>query len=83
MEEGPFELSGMHGYDPELLSMHGIFYAVGESIREGMQIAAFENIHIYPLICSLLDISPYNGKEDSPQGDIEVLKKILIKDRKK
>ena len=83
MEEGPFDLSGMHGYDPELLSMHGIFYAVGESIREGIQISAFENIHIYPLICSLLDISPYDGKEDSPQGDIEVLKKILIKDRKK
>ncbi len=82
IEEVPFTLGGMHGYDPALQSMHGIFYAVGVSIREAIQIPAFENIHIYPLICSLLDISPYDG-EDSSQGDIKVLEKILIKDRKK
>ena len=82
IEEVPFTLGGMHGYDPALQSMHGIFYAVGVSIREAIQIPAFENIHIYPLICRLLDISPYDG-EDASQGNIKVLEKILIKDRKK
>ena len=83
MNENPFHLRGMHGYDPKLPSMHGIFYAVGVNIMEGIQIPAFENIHIYPLICRLLDIAPYDGKEDGPQGDIKVLENILRKDRKK
>jgi len=81
MVEKPFSLIGMHGYDPKLLNMHGIFYAFGSHIRKGLEIPAFENIHIYPLICHLLDLSPYHGKEDAPQGDIKVLEKILIKDR--
>ena len=76
-----FTLRGMHGYDPQLSNMHGIFYAVGANIKRGIQIPAFENIHIYPLICRILNISPYDDKEDAPQGNIEVLKTILIKDR--
>ena len=83
IDEGPFTLGGMHGYDPGLPSMHGIFYAVGANLREGIQIPAFENIHIYPLICKILDISPYYEKEDVPQGKLEVLESILIKDRNK
>ncbi len=83
MDKGPFKLGGMHGYDPELINMHGIFYAVGANIRKGIQIPAFENIHIYPLICRLLNIFPYDSKEDAPQGNIGVLEKILIKDIKK
>ena len=83
MNEHSFDLGGMHGYDPKLPSMHGIFYAVGANIRKGMRIPAFENIHIYSLICKLLNISPYDGKEDFPQGNIEVLEKILIKDNNK
>ena len=67
----------MHGYDPELINMHGIFYARGTDIKVGMNIPPFENIHIYPLICRLLDISPYKGYEDSQRGDIHVLEKIL------
>ena len=83
LEDGSFTLRGMHGYDPLLPTMHGIFYAYGANIKKGMQIPSFENIHIYPLICKLLDISPYDGKEDAPQGKLEVLETILLKDRKK
>ena len=83
MDESPFILEGMHGYDPKIPNMQGIFYAVGANIMEGIQIPKFENIHIYPLICRLLDISPYDGREDTPQGNIKVLEKILIKDRNK
>ena len=83
LEDGSFTLRGMHGYDPLLPAMHGIFYAYGANIKKGMKISAFENIHIYPLICKLLDITPYDGKEDAPQGKLKVLEKILLEGKKK
>ena len=81
MEEHDFTLGGMHGYDPQLPNMHGIFYAMGPDLKSGLQIPAFENIHIYPLICELLDIIPYSGMNDTPEGDIRVLQDILKKPR--
>jgi alkaline phosphatase D len=78
MDEEEFTLGGMHGYDPQLPNMHGIFYALGANIKSNLQIQAFENIHIYPLICNLLDIEPYSGKKDSPEGDMQILNQILI-----
>ncbi len=71
-------VSGMHGYDPMLPSMHGIFYAYGSKIKSGVNISKFENIHIYPLICRLLGIAEYDDVIDGPDGDIKVLEKILI-----
>ena len=81
MEEHDFTLGGMHGYDPQLPNMHGIFYAMGPDLKSGLQIPAFENIHIYPLICELLDIIPYSGMNDTPEGDIRVLQDILKEQR--
>ena len=75
--DNPFTIKGMHGYDPGLDNMHGIFYAKGIDIKAGKIIPSFENIHIYPLICKLLDIIPYQGLEDSPQGRLEILETIL------
>ena len=79
MEENEFTLSGMHGYDPKLSNMHGIFYAAGPDLNSGLQIPAFENIHIYPLICELLEITPYSGQDDAPEGEIRILQNILLK----
>ena len=78
MDEDEFILGGMHRYEPQLPNMHGIFYALGANIKSNLQIQAFENIHIYPLICNLLDIEPYSGKKDSPEGDMQILNQILI-----
>ncbi len=78
MDENEFTLGGMHGYDPQLPTMHGIFYAFGADIKSNLRIPAFENIHIYPMICNLLEIKPYSGKKDSPQGDMQILNHILI-----
>ena len=78
LDEREFTLGGMHGYDPQLSNMHGIFYAFGSDIKVNLQIPVFENIHIYPMICKLLDISPYSGKTDSPEGDIRILNHILL-----
>ena len=71
--EKPFNLIGMHGYDPNNMNMHGIFYAYGPSFKTNFNIESFELIHIYPLICNILDIEAYNDID----GDINILKKIL------
>ena len=58
---------GMHGYDSIHKSMHGIFYAYGPSFKDGYIIDSFENIHIYPIICEILNINPYiksDGEHD-------------------
>ena len=49
---------GTHGYDPRLVSMHGLFIATGPRFRTGRVVKAFENIHVYELMCALLGIEP-------------------------
>ena len=66
-------VEGMHGYVPSNLNMHGIFYAYGPQFHSGKIINAFELIHIYPLICDILDIIP----SENIDGDLSVLKNIL------
>lgn len=56
MQKGKMSI-GQHGYPASTSpNMQGIFYAVGKDIRKGLTINAFENIHIYPLVCHLLGI---------------------------
>ncbi len=64
---------GMHGYDPKIESMHSIFYAYGPQIKNGKEIESFENIHVYPLICKLLDIQP----SEESEGELYILQSIL------
>ena len=61
--------AGMHGWDPSLPSMHGIFLARGRAIEPGQTIPAFENIHIYPLLAEMLDLTPNRDID----GDLSVL----------
>ena len=53
--------TGMHGYDSNDMSMHGIFIASGPSFNSGVLVDSFENINVYPIICRVLNISPYTG----------------------
>jgi predicted AlkP superfamily pyrophosphatase or phosphodiesterase len=64
---------GNHGYDNNHIDMHGIFYATGPSFKKGFKFGTIENIHIYPLMCKLLDIIP-NQKID---GEIKAIEFIL------
>jgi len=64
---------GMHGYDSNSMNMHAIFYAYGPKIKKDLKIDTFELIHIYPLLCKLLGIEPYENID----GKLEVLKPIL------
>ena len=48
---------GEHGFDPTVVGdMHGIFYAQGPNIKQGLTIAPFQNIHVYPLIAKILGL---------------------------
>ncbi len=51
-------LGGNHGYDPKHQSMHGLFIATGPLFKGGLVVPAFENIHIYELICRMLRLKP-------------------------
>jgi predicted AlkP superfamily pyrophosphatase or phosphodiesterase len=63
---------GAHGYDPQLRNMHGLFVAAGPRLQHGIRVPAFENIHVYELMCALLGIEP--AKND---GDPDVTKDML------
>ena len=43
--------------------MRSVFAAHGPSFERNVEIEAFENVNVYPLICDLLDIkcNPHNG----------------------
>jgi len=66
-------VKGTHGYSEKYPEMHGIFYAKGPQIKIGLSIDSFDNIHIYPLICKLLNLPIPEGID----GKLEVLKPIL------
>lgn len=64
---------GAHGFDPSIKEMHATFYAWGSHFKTSKSIPAFKNVHVYPMICSLLGLD-YSHEID---GKRKVLKKIL------
>jgi predicted AlkP superfamily pyrophosphatase or phosphodiesterase len=63
---------GAHGYNPRLEEMHAFFLATGPSFKEGYKFDGFEAIHIYELMCALLNIEPAAN-----DGSLDTLKHIL------
>ncbi len=64
---------GVHGYDPyQTPEMHGIFYARGPDIVEGMKLEPLKNVHIYPFIAYLLGLEP-----PEVDGKLSVLRRII------
>ena len=57
-----------------MIFMLGIFFAYGPNIKAGKKIPAFQNIHIYPLVAKILNLSipPIDG-------DVKVLENIYVK----
>ncbi|MBN8587565.1 MAG: alkaline phosphatase family protein [Rhodothermia bacterium] len=49
---------GTHGYDHTLTTMRATFLAQGPAFPTGKTVAAFDNIHLYALLCHLLNITP-------------------------
>ena len=64
---------GMHGWDPNLPSMGGIFLARGPKIEAGQTLKPFEMIHIYPFLADILGLVP-NPEID---GSVGVLAEVL------
>jgi len=58
---------GSHGWDPDSPAMWGVFVAAGPWFRSGYQGKPFRNVHVYELMCRLLDLppAPNAGSRDS------------------
>jgi predicted AlkP superfamily pyrophosphatase or phosphodiesterase len=65
---------GKHGFDPAVADMHAIFYAWGPAFKKNMQISGFENVHVYPLIATILGLT---YSKDMIDGKAEVLLPVL------
>lgn len=59
------ECGGAHGYDNALFSMRTIFIGHGPQFARGRKIPSFENVQIYNLVTSILNIqgAPNNGSQ--------------------
>ena len=55
---------GTHGYDPRHRSMHGLFIATGPQFRTRLVVPAFENVHVYALLCRVLGLRPASNDGD-------------------
>ncbi|CAJ1951620.1 unnamed protein product [Sphenostylis stenocarpa] len=67
---GKKECGGAHGYDNAFFSMRTIFIGHGPRFARGKKIPSFENVQIYNLITSILDIkgAPNDGSASFPDS---------------
>ncbi|OIS99905.1 PREDICTED: ectonucleotide pyrophosphatase/phosphodiesterase family member 1-like [Nicotiana attenuata] len=63
------ECGGSHGYDNAFFSMRSIFIAHGPQFARGRKVPSFENIQIYNLVTTILNIqgAPNNGTTSFPK----------------
>ncbi|CAO2841561.1 unnamed protein product [Amaranthus hypochondriacus] len=64
------ECGGAHGYDNAFFSMRSIFIGHGPQFARGRKVTSFENVQIYNLITSILNIegAPNNGSSSFPNS---------------
>ncbi|KAJ6731332.1 ECTONUCLEOTIDE PYROPHOSPHATASE/PHOSPHODIESTERASE [Salix purpurea] len=64
------ECGGAHGYDNALFSMRTIFIGHGPQFARGRKVPSFENVQIYNLVTSILNIqgAPNNGSVSFPSA---------------
>ncbi|KAL6838775.1 hypothetical protein ACP4OV_031489 [Aristida adscensionis] len=62
------ECGGAHGYDNAFFSMRTIFFAHGPRFQGGRSVPSFENVQIYNVIASILNLkpAPNNGSASFP-----------------
>lgn len=59
-------LKATHGYDPNIVAMHGIFYAWGAGVAHGQQIPRLDMIDIHPTVMKLLGLQPGRPVDGHP-----------------
>ncbi|CAA3016501.1 ectonucleotide pyrophosphatase phosphodiesterase family member 3-like [Olea europaea subsp. europaea] len=64
------ECGGAHGYDSAFFSMRTIFIAHGPQFARGRKVPSFENVQIYNLVATILNIqgAANNGTASFPQS---------------
>ena len=65
-------LRGQHGWDPQLMSMRGIFIAAGPAFRRDAEVKPFENVSIYNVLARVLGVTPPPN-----DGDRSVIQSVL------
>ncbi len=63
---------GLHGYDPQLMSMRATFIAAGPAFKSGVTVAPFENVSIYNILARILGVTPAAN-----DGDPSVARRLL------
>jgi predicted AlkP superfamily pyrophosphatase or phosphodiesterase len=56
---------GTHGYDFTATSMHGLFVASGPAFKENLVGPPFQSVHLYELMCKILELTPAENDGDS------------------
>ena len=51
-------LKATHGYAPNIVQMHGVFYAWGSGIAKGREVPRLDMVDIQPTVMALLGIGP-------------------------
>jgi len=51
-------LKATHGYAPDMVQMHGIFFAWGAGVAHGKEVKRLDMIDVAPTVLSLLDLQP-------------------------
>ena len=65
-ENGKLPFLAEHGFDPGVFpTMNGIFYAAGPNVKPGVELAPFENVHIFPFITRILGLQNPPGLDGS------------------
>ncbi|HEX3808616.1 MAG TPA: ectonucleotide pyrophosphatase/phosphodiesterase [Rhizomicrobium sp.] len=59
-------LKATHGFDPNIVQMHGIFYAWGSGVAKGRQIPRLDMIDIHPTVMTLLGLQPGKPVDGKP-----------------
>jgi predicted AlkP superfamily pyrophosphatase or phosphodiesterase len=63
---------GMHGYDPNVASMHGLFLASGPAFRRGAVVRALDSVDVYNVLARVLGVRPAPN-----DGDPRVTARLL------
>jgi predicted AlkP superfamily pyrophosphatase or phosphodiesterase len=51
-------VGGSHGADPDDVTMRALFLARGPGVKPGVRLPVFDNISVYPLVMTLLGLTP-------------------------
>jgi arylsulfatase A-like enzyme len=60
----------MHGFDPALPDMGGVFLALGRGVPAGARLGAVRQIDVAPTVAKLLGIAPPRDAEGTPISGI-------------